>query len=233
MPRSYRVENKYQVPTSTPDSAVCLQIPVPDDPAHWSNLWGALKTLCSPSQYADNGLWSDIVAASDRWTEIVSALTPSGDSCELPIQFQRNVDNPVQWDYSLDGGITWLTGPDTWRYFYPDFVTSLGTPSGWQLSVNQGNQFEPVPVMSAVAGSDIVRTDPASDAVNTIAPSSGIIPIELQAQLVSAVIMHGTRTILQLAKTYGTDPEGVDQVMMSLEKAADDIAPVLITVLTS
>jgi hypothetical protein len=190
---------------------------------------GAMMVLLNASTWDTNSK-TDLDDMRGRVVEalnIVNGYTPVAP----PIQFQRNETNPVQWDYSLDAGETWLAGPDNWRYFYPEFTVDTGTPSGYQLSVNHGNEYEPVPVIDDIVG-NAVRNNPASDLTNTITSATGITPLELISGGTVSLLIESQQRAIDISRVAGFDVSSAEE-FLKITKTVADIGDILVTVLLS
>ena len=225
----------YSANTVIPDTFDCVRMSIPANDEMIYNLNAALKTLCSPIYYEtfdyDPVLWGKIQAQCQAWLTVLSGMTIESDACNLPMIFRRNPDNPVQWDYSNDGGVTWDDGPDTWAYFYPEFTSDLSAPSGYQLSVNYGNNSEIVPQMDQIVD-NAVRTNPASTLVNTVSTATGITPLELISGGTVSLLIQSQQKAIDIARKAGFDTSTGEE-FLKITKAVADAGDVLVTVLLS
>ena len=213
--------------TESPDSGILVSITINQD---WVPIIaGAMMTLLNASSWDTNSK-ADL---DDMRGRVIDALNIVNGYLPVtpPIQFMRNVDNPVQWDYSLDAGATWIEGPDTWRYFYPEFTVDTGTPSGYSLSTNYGNEFEPVPQMNDVVA-NAVRENPASSLQNTITSATGITPLELISGGTVSLLIQSQQRAIDIARKAGFDTASGEE-FLRITKAIADAGDVLVTVLLS
>lgn len=110
---------RYQLPAQVnPPRRVCVQIEVPDDPAHWSAFWGALDTLCLAYRWADDPAHT-AKAVAQVWRDVVENVLPG--NCEQPgtagadegveTLIRQNPDNPCLLESSIDG-VHWCAFAD-------------------------------------------------------------------------------------------------------------------------
>lgn len=110
---------RYPLPVIVnPPRRVCVQIEIPDEPAHWSAFYGALDTLCQGYRWADDEahtakrvvqVWRDVVFHIKRCEN-----TPASGGLEIGdiMLLRQNPDNPCLLEMSLDG-VHWCeTGID-------------------------------------------------------------------------------------------------------------------------
>lgn len=110
---------KFDLPVVVdPPRRVCVQIEVPDDPAHWSAFWGALDTLCLGYAWADDSAHTarEVIQV---WRKVIEAAAPN--NCAQPISvgadegveqmIRQNPDNPCLLESSIDG-VHWCAFAD-------------------------------------------------------------------------------------------------------------------------
>lgn len=101
-----KYENKgYPLPdVINPPDRVCITVPVPNDPTHLDNFYGALFTLTRWFNYRENPAKTG-KATADVWSEIFQNLSQS--ECLMPTQYR--MDSCGLIEFSVDGGETWET----------------------------------------------------------------------------------------------------------------------------
>jgi len=98
----------YPVPDEiNPSSSVCITVPVPNDPTHLDNFYGALFTLTRWYNYRENPAKTG-KATADVWREIFVNLE-QGD-CTLPTIYRMDTCGIIE--FSIDGGENWGTLAD-------------------------------------------------------------------------------------------------------------------------
>ncbi len=110
---------KFDLPAVVdPPRRVCVQIEVPDDPAHWSAFWGALDTLCLGYAWADDSAHTarEVIQV---WRKVIEAVAPN--NCAQPISIgadegveqmiRQSPDNPCLLETSIDG-VHWCAFAD-------------------------------------------------------------------------------------------------------------------------
>jgi hypothetical protein len=158
--------------TDEPTYQLCINV-------QWIKvLIGLANTLTAQSTWK-----SDDPAEVDRGCnngfELLHLLTTTG-VCELPIEFRVDPGDDRRWDYSTDGGASWIEQP----------LTSLDTMT------------------------DVVKTDPSSDLVNTIAAASGIDGLTIEAlaafgaKLRSSAVAH----FMEKDTVHSPTSDGVMQI---------------------
>ena len=125
------------------------------------------------------------------------------DECPMAIQFRPDPAYPQNFQYSLDGGATWLTGPDTASSFTPQFLVDSGAPGGYDLSVNGDHSSTPFPSLTAT-DPDAVITDPTTLLRNLITASGSAEGLAVQALATIGVqLVKGNGVALALNKIPG------------------------------
>lgn len=183
-------------------------VPVPvsgpfDDPlvtvcinAEWVQyVVGALQALVAQSTWssANRAVVDSVVREALNLIAAFAALEP----CPVPIEFQPNPAYPQNWQYSLDGGVTWLDGPDVASSYTPEFIVDGTSPSGYELSVNGDHSATDIPTLTAT-DPDAVILDPATLLRNSIQAGTGA-----EGLLVGALAHIG----VQLVQTNGIAAE--------------------------
>lgn len=159
-------------PTDEPLITVCVN-------REWvPYIMGALHVFRAASTWGSQS--PDVVAGLINDAETLIGLFMEMEPCPVPIQFQINPDYVQNWQYSLDGGTTWLDGPDTATNFVPSFTVDGTAPGGYELSVNDGHSATDIPLLTAVDAQAIVK-DPSSTLTNLITASSGAEGLVVQA----------------------------------------------------
>jgi hypothetical protein len=120
-----------------------------------------------------------VAAMQDNADELI-AILGEAEACPVSVQFRVNPVDGHLWDYSNDGGTTWLAGPDTAQHFTPVFTADGGAPGGYDLSVNGGVSSGLLPLLTA-SDPDAVVKDPASLLANLITASAGADGLAIQA----------------------------------------------------
>jgi hypothetical protein len=129
------------------------------------------------------------------------SLFAVAEVCPVPIQFRVNPGDTVNWQYSNDGGTTWLDGPDTAAHYTPSFIAS-GSSSGYDLSVNSGETQTAVPTLTAIDPDAIVK-DPASTFANLITATAGADGLLIKALATIGVkLVQANGVALALQKVF-------------------------------
>lgn len=102
------------------------------------------------------------------------------EACPVPIEFRPNPAYPQNFQFSLDGAITWLDGPDTASHFTPQFAADGAAPGGYDITVNGGHTSTPIPLFTATDPNAVI-TDPATEFRNLITASGSVEGLAVQA----------------------------------------------------
>jgi len=145
------------------------------------------------------------------------------------IKFRENPVNGVYWDYSTDGGVTYTRQPDTISHMTPVFSYDGTSPSSTDLSINNGVTTGQVPVIDGIVD-NAVRSNPASDLVNTISTATGITPLELISGGTVSMLINSQERAIDIARKAGFDTS-LGEEFLRITKAVADAGDVLVTVL--
>lgn len=86
---------------------VCISVNV-----EWLGIiLGLVNTLTAQSTWSSDDP-AEVDRACNNGFELLRQLA-NPELCPVPIEFQVDPDDDRHWEYSLDGGITWLDGPLT------------------------------------------------------------------------------------------------------------------------
>lgn len=164
------------VPTSHPSDAplVCISVNLDWIPY----IVGALGALTADSTW-DTDDENTLATVKSNVSDLMQ-LFAAMEACPVPIEFQPNPSRPQDWQYSLDGGVTWLNGPTCAVHYTPTFPTDGGAPSGYDLSVNGGLSSALIPLFTANDPNAVVK-DPAALLTNLITAGAGIDGLVIQA----------------------------------------------------
>lgn len=100
---------------------------------------------------------------------------------DINLVYRPDPSYPLNFQYSIDGGTTWLQGPNTADAFVPQFVPDSASPSGYDLTVNRNHSNATIPLLTATDPNAVVE-NPISDLVNVVAPGVDINALKLIAQ---------------------------------------------------
>lgn len=172
MPYPYQIP----IPTAAPTDAplVCVS---------FARAWvpyvvGALTALRADSTWNSDD--ENTVATVKDNVDALIALFMALEACPMPIMFQNNPSQPINFQYSLDGGTTWNNGPDQAVHITPAFTVDVGAPGGYDLSVNGGDTSDAIPMFTAIDPEAIVK-DPATTLGNLITATAGADGLLIQA----------------------------------------------------
>lgn len=158
-----------------------VDVPIPgpfDDPTITvciNQTWIAYVTGCLMALTAQSTWNSDdentvATVIKNAW-DLIGAFAAM-ESCPVPIQFRNDPTQPINFQYSLNGGVSWLDGPDQAAHITPTFTPDSMAPGAYDLSVNGGETTDLVPLLTAVDPEAIVK-DPATTLGNLITATAG------------------------------------------------------------
>lgn len=101
--------NPIPVPTSAPGDGVqvCIQVNI-----DWIPLVaGCCKALLAASTWDSDD--ENVVATAQQRSQGLLDLLANLESCPMPVAFRVDPDDDRHWEYTTDGGTTWLDGPLT------------------------------------------------------------------------------------------------------------------------
>lgn len=183
---------------------------------------GALSALKADSTWDSDD--ENVVAAVKANVDLLIEQFAQMEACPMPIQFQVNPADPVNWQYSFDGGTTWLDGPDTAAHYTPTLTIDGGAPGGYDLSVNGGETSAPIPLLTAFDPEAIIK-DPATAFGNAIVAASGVDGLIVGALAHVGVILQSNGISAQFQKVPGLGLAA--DTVVAIKKAADYTYPLL------
>lgn len=160
---------------------VCLQIN-----ADWiPYIAGACKAFLAASTWDSDD--ENVVATMQENAQDLIDMLAALEACPMAIEFRVDPTYPQNWQYSLDGGSTWLDGPDTASNYTPVFTADSDSPSGYDISVNGGHSADDIPILTA-DDPNAVDTNPTSAADNTIEMSPDNVGLTVMGHQIGAQV---------------------------------------------
>lgn len=172
---------------------------------------GALRCLTMDSTW-DSDDENAVRAVEDNAMSLIEAFSLQ-EPCPVPIQFRPNPTHPQNWDYSLDGGTTWLAGPEVASHYTPVFTADGTSPSGYAESVNGGLSSAQIPLLTATDPNAVI-TDPTTLLRNEITAGSGVDGLVIQALATIGVKLqsNGVAAAFQKIPGLGLAADAVTQI---------------------
>lgn len=155
--------HEFPVPTTAPGDSPLICVSVNVDWVKY--IVGSLGALVSDSVWDSTDL-EVVVDAKHAVLDLIQMFAAM-ESCPVPIQFRNDPANPRNFQYSLDGGTTWNDGPDQSGHFTPSFIADGTSPSGYDVSVNEGATSDPVPLLTANDPNALIK-DPSTGDENVV-----------------------------------------------------------------
>lgn len=149
------------------------------------------------------------------------------EACPMLI-FRNDPTQPINFDYSEDGGVTWTPGPDQAAHMTPTFLVDGTSPSGYDMSVNGGQTSDPIPLLIADDPEAIIKT-PVSGDENVIEATATDPGLVVQGtQLGVALSRNGASLQLQKITDLGNLAEAIVDVVET-----GDYGTAILNILTS
>lgn len=195
---------------------VCLQINQDWIPY----ILGCLNALRAASTWDSDD--ENVVATMQENAHELQDMIASYEACPV-IEFRNNPTQPINFDYSLDGGATWLTGPDQAAHITPVFTADSDSPSGYDISVNGGGTSDDVPLFTATDPNAVIK-DPSTGDENVVEATTTAPGMTVQGtQLGVGLVRNGAS--LQLQKI--TDLGNLAEAIIDIVETGDYTTPIL------
>jgi len=150
-------------------------------------------------------------------------------SVPVDLVYRLNATQPINFDYSVDGGTTWITGPNQAEGITPVFAPAISSPSGYELTVNNDQTVGFVPVIENIVD-NAVRTDPGTSLVNTVSSATGVTPLELVSGGTVGLLIESQQNAIEIARRVGFDVS-LSETFLQITKSVADAGDVLVTVI--
>jgi hypothetical protein len=158
-------------PSDEPTVQVCFNI-------DWlPYIMGALGALLADSTWNTSNPTTLDSVKND--VQDLLSLFAQAEACEVLV-FRVNPSDPANWQYSTDGGTTWIDGPDTAANYTASFTADSDAPGGYDITINDGTAATDIPLLTATDVNAIVK-NPASLLANLITASAGADGLAIQA----------------------------------------------------
>lgn len=113
----------------------------------------------------------------------------------INLTFQKKPGRLTQFQYRLHDADAWTDGPDNDAYFTPGFPTDSTSPSGYDLSVNNGLSQSAIPLLTAVDPNAVVK-DPVTSADNVVTGIANVLlSLDVEGTATGVTIAAGADTI--------------------------------------
>lgn len=134
------------------------------------------------------------------------------EACQM-LLFRNDPTQPINFDYSTDGGATWITGPDQAAHMTPTFVADGTSPSGYDMSVNGGQTSDPIPLLIADDPEAVIKTPTSGDenVIEATATDPGL--VVQGTQLGVALSRNGASLQLQKITDLGNLAEAIVDIV--------------------
>lgn len=197
------------VPVPGPFDAplVCVQV----NQTWMTYILGALQVLLAASTW-DSDDENVVQTTIHNARQIVQAFMDF-EACPMPIQFRNNPTQPINFDYSLDGGTTWTPGPDQAAHMTATFTPDSTAPGGYDISVNGGQTTDQIPLLTADDPEAVIKAPTSGDenVIEATATDPGL--VVQGTQLGVALARNGASIQLQKIQDLGNLAEAIVDVV--------------------